>query len=197
MMTSVRPRLQLASKSPRRAELLQQIGVEFAVVPGSIDESRLPSESVHDYVCRLAKEKAMQGFLAAPGLPTLGADTIVQWERQVFGKPSDKDDAMRMLSCLSGAWHTVISAVAIHDGNITRHSAVQTQVKFRDLTPEECERYWHTGEPKDKAGAYGIQGLAGVFVERIEGDYSAVVGLPLSETARLLAEFDIECWKNS
>ena len=187
-------KLQLASTSPRRAELLSQIGVCFDKVAINVDESRQASETVHQFVARLAEDKAKAGYRLSPLGPTLGADTIVVCREEVLGKPKDRDDGLRMLGMLSGAWHQVWTSAAIFDGKRLKSCVVETQVRFRELSQTEKEAYWHTGEPLDKAGAYGIQGKAAVFVEELKGSYSAVVGLPLCETASLLAEFGLAVW---
>jgi septum formation protein len=187
--------LQLASTSPRRAELLEQIGVRFQTVSVDVDETRNDSESVHDYVVRLAESKAKQGYSNSPGLPTLGSDTVVCCQREVFGKPKNKNDAIRMLQMMSGSRHDVFTAVAVFDEKTLKSRMVGSEVSFRDLSIEECERYWLTGEPKDKAGAYGIQGKAAVFINHLSGSYSAVMGLPLSETSDLLSEFGVGVWQ--
>ena len=184
----------LASQSPRRRELLQQLGINFEVLQVDVDETMQHGESPVDYAERLALEKARAGreVQAADGhLPVLGADTIVVASASVLGKPADRQQAIEMLQLLSGNTHRVISAVAMA-GN---HEVVATsvsQVTFRTLTRRECEAYWDTGEPQDKAGAYAIQGLAAIFITRLEGSYSGVMGLPLHETAILLNEFGIQ-----
>jgi len=186
----------LASASPRRSELLRQIGVRFSVLAVDVDESRLPGEAPVDYVSRLALEKARAGFTRQPGqLPSLGADTIVVCGDEIFGKPLDQADAAAMLLALSGKAHTVLSAVAVSQGPCSSGRLAQTIVRFRTITESDCLNYWQTGEPQGKAGGYGIQGYGAVFVQHIEGSYSAVVGLPLSETAEMLSEFGIPIWR--
>lgn len=192
-MTGV-PQLYLASQSPRRRELLRQIGVSHEVLSVTVDESLHPGESAREYVLRVALDKARAGrALLAPGhvLPVLGADTSVVVADRVLGKPADRADAIAMLMHLSGGTHEVHSAVALAGpgGEATRLSV--SHVTFRTLTERECAAYWATGEPADKAGAYAIQGLAAVFVTRLEGSYSGVMGLPLYETAELLKESGI------
>lgn len=185
----------LASASPRRSELLEQIGVRFTVLAADIDESRLDNESPEDYVLRLALEKSRAGFsLQDRALPSLGADTIVVCDRQIFGKPRDQEDAAAMLMALSGRAHKVMSAVALSQGPRYSSCLTKTLVRFRTISQSECQTYWQTGEPQGKAGGYAIQGRGAVFVEHIEGSYSGVVGLPLSETAELLSEFAIPLW---
>jgi septum formation protein len=183
----------LASQSPRRRELLQQVGVEFAVIDVDVDERALPGETAEAHVARLALEKACAGWAALPTgrqLPVLGADTVVVASGKILGKPRDRVAAKEMLQLLSGTTHQVMSAVALAAGNeAVRVSS--SSVTFRTLTDSECEAYWASGEPSDKAGAYAIQGLAAVFISRLEGSYSGVMGLPLFETAGLLQEFGI------
>jgi septum formation protein len=179
-------RIVLASASPRRREFLEQLGLRFEVVAPRIDETRLPYESPTSYVERLAREKAAAG--ASPGAVAIGADTTVVVGEEILGKPSDHDDAARMLRLLAGTWHVVITAVCV--GQEVR--SVQTRVKFASLTEGQIAWLARSGDGDDKAGAYAIQGLAGAFVERIEGSFSNVVGLPLAETLQLLAEAGAE-----
>ncbi|WP_447752926.1 Maf family protein [Pseudomonas nicosulfuronedens] len=191
--------LYLASSSPRRRELLTQIGLPFNIVPASIDEAPEPGESAHAYVERLARSKALAGlnFLAQRAdICVLGADTAVVLDGRILGKPVDRDDALAMLQALSGREHEVLTAVAVADRERCEARVVSSRVTFRTLYAEEAERYWETGEPQDKAGGYAIQGLAAIFVSRVEGSYSAVVGLPLCETAALLADFSIPSWQS-
>ncbi|OUS05531.1 septum formation protein Maf [Gammaproteobacteria bacterium 54_18_T64] len=186
----------LASASPRRAELLRQIGVRFAVHPADIDESQYPNEAVEDYVQRMACEKAQTVARQKPTneLPVLGADTTVVLEQQVFPKPASKAEAIATLRALSGRNHRVLSAIAVVAGGRTGLSLSETSVRFREIEEQEYERYWSTGEPLGKAGAYAIQGLGAVFVEAITGSYSGVVGLPLMQTFELFERFNIACW---
>jgi septum formation protein len=183
----------LASQSPRRRELLQQIGVSFERLPVDIDEGRLTDESPEACVQRLALEKARAGrtlLSAATSQPVMGADTLVVSGDAVLGKPANREDAIEMLQLLSGSTHRVMTAVALAG----EHEAAcmnTSQVTFRTLTRRECEAYWDTAEPRDKAGAYAVQGLAAMFITRLEGSYSGVMGLPLQETAELLKEFGI------
>ncbi|MFG6656854.1 Maf family protein [Scandinavium sp. M-37] len=183
--------LYLASGSPRRQELLTQLGVSFErIVPG-IEEQRDPQESAQHYVARLAREKAQAGVaLAARDLPVLGADTIVVLNGEVLEKPRDAEHAAAMLRQLSGHTHQVMTAVALADSQQTVDCLVTTDVTFRVLSDEDIQGYVATGEPMDKAGAYGIQGLGGCFVRKINGSYHAVVGLPLVETYELLSNFN-------
>ena len=183
--------LYLASGSPRRQELLAQLGVTFErLVPG-IEEQRHPQESAQQYVSRLAREKAQAGVaLAQRDLPVLGADTIVIFNGEVLEKPHDDAHAAVMLRKLSGKTHQVMTAVALADRRHSLDCLVVTDVTFRALTDEDIAGYVASGEPMDKAGAYGIQGLGGCFVRKINGSYHAVVGLPLVETYELLTNFN-------
>lgn len=183
----------LASGSPRRAELLDQIRVSYRVFPVDVDESIRPGESPEDFACRLAREKARAGH-AAVGLdkPTLGADTVVVCDGRALGKPGGRDEALAMLRLLSGREHRVLSAVALAEGPRCELRLSTSRVWFRTLGEAELAAYWDSGEPVDKAGAYAIQGLGAVFVERLEGSYSGVMGLPLYETTALLREFGVD-----
>ena len=188
--------LYLASGSPRRRELLTQIGVPFTVVSAPIDETPLPGEAPAAYVERLAQAKAVAGFAQADGAGVvLGADTTVVLDGQILGKPENREQALAMLGDLSKREHQVLTAVALTDGQRSISRCVSTTVRFRTISFEEALRYWDSGEPVDKAGGYAIQGLGAVFVSGIEGSYSAVVGLPLSETAELLEQFGVPCWQ--
>ena len=183
------PNVFLASRSPRRAVLLEQLGVSFLPLPVDVDERRRLNETPADFVCRLALEKAHCGWsmLAATGRgPVLGADTAVVLDRHVFGKPITAAEAESQLEALSGRCHEVLTAVAL----VAPAESVllsRSRVWFRELRKEERRRYCATGEPLDKAGSYAIQGLGAIFVARLEGSYSGVMGLPLFETSQLLA----------
>ena len=186
----------LASRSPRRAELLQQIGLEFIVLPSDIDETPLLNELSEAYVLRLAAEKAQACYddlvsQSAPIYPVLAADTTVSLDGKILGKPQDDDEAFQMLSSMSGRCHEVHTgiAVATHEG--VQVAISTTQVEMAKLSDETILAYIATGEPRDKAGAYGIQGLAGALIKRIEGSYSGVMGLPIYETAQLLGQAGI------
>jgi septum formation protein len=186
----------LASRSPRRGELLGQIGVTFQVLPSDIDESVLPDESPEHYVLRLAGEKARvcRQMLAAQGLPlrpVLAADTTVCIDGIILGKPEDDADAAAMLRRMSDRWHMVHTAIAVADGDRVETALSSTQVEVAPLRDSEIAAYVASGEPRDKAGSYGIQGLAGTFIRRIEGSYSGVMGLPVYETAQLLGKFGV------
>ncbi|GGP88851.1 Maf family protein [Shewanella ulleungensis] len=185
----------LASTSPRRKELLAQAGFSFTefsfeLVAPDIDETPKVNELAADYVCRLAIEKAQAGLALSAQLSqpkVLGSDTIVVFNGVILGKPVDPDDAKRMLTLLSGNTHEVMTAVALTDGKHTLNRLCRTQVSFCELSATDIDAYVASGEPMDKAGAYGIQALGGCFVKSITGSYSAVVGLPLVETRELLA----------
>lgn len=189
----------LASGSPRRRELLTQIGVPFVALSAAIDETPHLGELPADYVARLALGKAQAGHATLPqgagAAVVLGADTAVIIDGRILGKPRDQADALEMLMSLSGREHEVLSAVALFDGS--RHEVINVgaQVRFRPIEPAEAQAYWASGEPVDKAGGYAIQGLGAVFVASLTGSYSAVVGLPLCETAALLGRFGVPCWQ--
>lgn len=184
----------LASASPRRSRLLEQIGVAHAVRAVDLDESRRSGEAVADYVQRLAGDKARAAAGGAAPQPVLGADTAVVIGDEIFGKPRDEADAVRILSALSGRSHEVLTAVALVAAGQVATALSRSRVTFRTIGVEECRRYWATGEPAGKAGAYAIQGFGAVFVERLEGSYSGVMGLPLCETARLLDAAGVRRW---
>ncbi len=180
----------LASASPRRAELLSAAGFEFRVEPAEVDERRLEGEPVERYVVRLAVEKSLAGAARHPGAVVIGADTAVVVGGEILGKPENDDDAARMLARLSGTSHVVWTGVALTRDGRTASAAEQSSVRFGPLTPEEIGWYIATGEPRDKAGAYAVQGLASRFIESVEGSYSNVVGLPIATFYRMLAEWD-------
>lgn len=183
------PRLYLASGSPRRHELLTQLNIPFTVVRPDVTEQQQPHELASDYVCRLARDKALAGGLMAPlPLPVLAGDTIVVLDDKVLEKPNSQAEGFAMLRQLSGRTHQVLTAIALlNDGQLS-DVLVSTEVCFRTLTEQDIESYWASGEPQDKAGGYGIQGLGGRFVQWIHGSYSSVVGLPLVETEALLSK---------
>jgi septum formation protein len=189
------PSIILASASPRRSELLRQIGAEFSVLPADIDETPATDETARHYVERMAREKALKVARAHPDSLVLGADTSVVLNGMILGKPVSADDAAATLRQLSGAGHQVVTAVALARGTACTSRLVVVDVRFRDLSADEIAAYVATGEPMDKAGSYGIQGLGGIFVRELQGSYSAVVGLPLQETATLLAEAGYPVWK--
>jgi septum formation protein len=188
------PVLTLASVSPRRQELLTQIGVPHVVVGAHIDESVEAAESPHDYVQRMARSKALAVWNAHSSLPVLAADTTVVLDGLTLGKPRDRDDALGMLARLSGRTHEVLTAVALATGAGIALRVSVSSVRFRALSAEECAAYWETGEPRDKAGAYAIQGRGAVFVESLQGSYSGVMGLPLFETVELLQKAGVPYW---
>jgi septum formation protein len=173
--------------------LLAQIGVPHVVVSADVDESERAGEVPRDYVLRLAREKARTVWKKDTRLPVLAADTTVVLDGLIFGKPRDREDALDMLSMLSGRTHEVLTAVALADARGVELKLNVSTVQFRVLGAEECAAYWETGEPRDKAGAYAIQGLAAEFIERLEGSYSSVMGLPLFETAQLLRSAGLPC----
>jgi len=180
----------LASASPRRAELLRQIGVRFSVQMADVPEIYRLGERPEDYVRRLSEAKA-RALAAGATLPVLGADTVVVCDGRVLEKPRDAEHAQAMLLRLANRRHQVMTGVALVDQARIEQQVVLTEVAFGPITPQQAAAYWHTGEPADKAGGYAIQGLAAVFVERIEGSFSNVVGLPLYETAQLLRAFAV------
>ncbi|WNC68123.1 Maf family protein [Thalassotalea nanhaiensis] len=180
----------LASKSPRRQELLKQIAEQFELVSADINEVAFKDEVAEKFVLRMAIEKAQAGLKNVvtinPSDWVLGSDTIVVNNNNILGKPKDFEDCLQMLSGLSNKKHQVMTAIAVINADTVLSEVVVTDVVFRAITDVEIKDYWQSGEPQDKAGSYGIQGLAGKFVKRIEGSYSSVVGLPLYETEQLL-----------
>lgn len=178
----------LASRSPRRRELLEQIGVHPTVVQVNVDETPRLGESPESYVLRLAQEKAQAGkdvIKQRPLLPLLAADTAVVVERQILGKPRDRADALEMLQLLSGRSHQVLTGIALYADTCESRLSTST-VTFRTIAPDEAKAYWATTEPVDKAGGYAIQGVAALFISQLEGSFSGVMGLPLFETGELL-----------
>ncbi|AMO57455.1 hypothetical protein GZ77_15255 [Endozoicomonas montiporae] len=189
----------LASQSPRRQELLKQIGIPFQQLVCEIDEIPEVDESPEDYVCRMAKEKAQAGWTVMkardlPEMPLLSADTSVVMGSKILGKPDNPEQACDMLLSLSGNCHAVMTAIAVTNGHKTIVRLSTTQVQMTPFDRARAEAYVATGEPSDKAGAYGIQGYGAILVESIRGSYSGVVGLPLQETADVLSEFGITPW---
>lgn len=176
----------LASQSPRRAALLQQMGVAFRSEPAQIDERTHVDERAADYVERIAIAKAESVHARFPQLPALGSDTAVVLNQSILGKPSGRDDAIQTLLSLSGRPHEVLTGVALSTAGETRYRLNVSRVVFREISEREAAAYWDTGEPADKAGGYAVQGLAAAFIERIEGSYSGIMGLPLFETMQLL-----------
>ncbi|GBE46048.1 maf-like protein YhdE [bacterium BMS3Bbin11] len=198
------PYLYLASASPRRSELLKQIGINFELIKGlDVDEAQHETETPEQYVSRLAKEKAAAGYSRltssipasavedkqAAGILVLGADTCIELDKAIVGKPANREDGIAMLKGFSGRSHRVLTAICLFDGNNIRQALSESTVFFKPLKIDEIEQYWETGEPADKAGAYAIQGYAARFVVDLHGSYSGVVGLPLYELSELLEEF--------
>lgn len=188
------PVICLASMSPRRRELLVQIGVPHSVVAAHVDESLLAGEPPADYVVRLARLKAVTVRQRGEALPVLAADTTVVLDGSVYGKPAGRADGIAMLESLAGKTHQVLTAVALatEEGIALRVNC--SAVRFRNIERAEMESYWDTGEPHDKAGGYAIQGFGAVFVTALSGSFSGVMGLPLFETAELLRDAGIRCW---
>lgn len=187
----------LASMSPRRRELLAQIGVPHTVAAAHVDESLLPGEPAAEYVARLARLKAATVRQRGESLPVLAADTTVVVEGSVYGKPADRADGLAMLAALSGRTHQVLTAVALATERDIALRVSRSSVGFRNIGRAEMEAYWDTGEPRDKAGGYAIQGYGAVFVQALSGSYSGVMGLPLLETAELLRAAGIRCWSGA
>ena len=183
------PRLLLASQSPRRAELLARLGLEFEIIPAALDESYLDHEMPAAHAERLAREKAFTIARREPGALVVGSDTIVVLGNDVLGKPKDADEAVRMLLRLAGREHEVYTGIAVAQDGRVESSLERVKVRFRPLDRRQCERYVATGEPMDKAGAYGIQGYGSALVAGIAGDYFAVMGLPVVRTLELLERF--------
>jgi len=190
-----RDSLILASASPRRKKLLEQIGLQFSVSNEDINESYLVDESPEEYVRRMAEEKASSALSRLQNSATIviAADTLVVKGSRLMGKPTDREDCLRMLKLLSDGEHRVLSAVCVATATLKKIVLHESTVSFGPISEQQAEDYWSSGEPKGKAGSYGIQGLGALFVRRIEGSYSSVMGLPLFETANLLKEFGIDC----
>lgn len=195
----------LASGSPRRRELLRQIGVPFRVVAAPVDETPRLNEAAPAYVLRLAAAKAGAGWdrsrdaaqASAADCPVLAADTAVVLNGRILGKPVDRQDAEDMLRQLSGRTHEVLTAIALRTGEGVRSRVSRSEVTFRAVAAAEARAYWDTGEPRDKAGAYAIQGRAAIFIADLRGSYSGVMGLPLFETAELLGEAGVPRWRTA
>jgi septum formation protein len=198
-------KIYLASMSPRRRELLRQVGVEFELLSlrsdptrgADVSEDERPGESPLDYVARVAREKGAFAWNVLhlrrmPLRPVLSADTTVTIDGEILGKPADKDEAAAMLERLSGRTHQVLTSVALHHTDVTELVTQVSNVRFATLSPATIKAYCATPEPYDKAGAYGIQGLAALFIEHIEGSHSGIMGLPVFETARLLKKAGVE-----
>ena len=204
-MVQLKNRIYLASRSPRRRELLRQIGIDFELLllrdtplrQMDVEEIPMPDETASDYACRIAKAKATSGWLQlvhrrVPLLPVLAADTVVSLKGQIFGKPQSPAHAEEMLSALSGQTHEVLTAIAMIEGDKVRVHLSTSEVRFRNISNREIRNYIATNESSDKAGSYAIQGVAAIFISSFSGSYSGVMGLPLFETARLLEEFGME-----
>ncbi|WP_440876234.1 Maf family protein [Thalassotalea sp. PLHSN55] len=181
----------LASKSPRRQQLLAQLGYQFSAHAADIDESVILGESPEQYVSRLAVAKAQVIAQQFPNAVVLGSDTSVVIDGEILGKPSSEQDCFTMLKKLSGRKHQVLTSIAIVQNEKVKSDVVCTEVFFKDLSDSEISRYWQSGEPQDKAGSYGIQGIGAQFVKKIQGCYFSVVGLPLYQSAQMLAEFGL------
>ncbi|MGH8297864.1 MAG: Maf family protein [Steroidobacteraceae bacterium] len=194
MPVTERPVVCLASVSPRRRELLAQIGVRHSVAAAHVEERLLPGEPPGDYVARLARLKATTVRDRGEVLPVLAADTAVVLDRVVYGKPADRAEGLAILAALAGRTHEVLTAVALATARSVALRINSSSVRFRNIARAEMEAYWETGEPRDKAGGYAIQGYGAVFVAALSGSYSGVMGLPLLETAELLRGAGIRCW---
>ena len=190
----------LASASPRRCALLEQIGVPFEARPAEVCEARRPRELPGAYVTRLAREKAdkiWNDVEAGLARPVLAADTAVVIDGRVLGKPRDTEEALQMLADLSGRSHSVLTAVVVRHGPRVSSELSASKVRFRATTEQERLAYCATGEPLDKAGGYAIQGMGAIFIENISGSYSSVMGLPVAVTAQLLQDFGLPTWLHS
>jgi septum formation protein len=195
-VTDATPQLILASASPRRAALLAQLRLVFQVLPTDVDETPRPNEPAATLVERLALAKARASALTTDQrVPTLGADTVVVCDGVTLGKPIDRAAGLEMLERLSGRCHQVHTAVALVQHDRVAVCLSLSHVYFREISRREAEAYWASGEPHDKAGGYGIQGIGGIFVRRIEGSFSGIAGLPLAETEALLDTFGVDTWQ--
>jgi septum formation protein len=194
MAAATPPLLCLASASPRRRELLAQLGVPHVLALPDIDETVLAGESAAEYVVRMARTKARCAHPQGEGLPVLAADTTVVIDERICGKPADAEEGIALLLTLSGRSHEVLTAVALAARGEVNHRLSRSEVRFRHLSLAEAIAYWNTGEPRDKAGSYAVQGHGAVFVEHLSGSYSGVMGLPLFETAELLAAAGVSYW---
>ena len=191
------PVLCLASASPRRRELLGQIGVPHVLAVPDVDEAVLPGEAAADYVVRMARSKARSVHTRSAALPVLAADTIVVIDARICGKPANADEGIAMLLELSGRSHLVLTAVALAAAGAVAHRLSTSEVRFGPLSRAQCIAYWNTGEPHDKAGGYAVQGRGAVFIEHLSGSYSGVMGLPLFETAQLLQAAGLPYWQGT
>ena len=190
------PQVILASSSPRRERILRDMGVSFIKRAAHIDESVLPGEKADKYVRRMAEAKAKKITEKTSSKPVLGADTIVLIDDAILGKPIDREQALRYLSILSDRTHSVLTSVALVRGDRCESIIARAEVTFRKILKREAILYWETGEPEDKAGGYGIQGIGGIFIDRIEGGYGTVMGLPILETEKLLRLFEVDTWRD-
>ena len=193
MSIAAAPLVCLASASPRRRELLEQIGVPYTVSAADIDEAVQPGEPPADYVLRVACAKARAVRLRGTALPVLAADTTVVVDGLICAKPRDRADGIAMLGMLSGRTHQVLTAVALAAASGVSFRLSASEVRLRALSAAECAAYWDTGEPRDKAGGYAIQGRGALFIEHLSGSYSGVMGLPLFETGELLTAAGVPC----
>lgn len=193
MHSTLPPAVCLASISPRRHELLNQMGVSHSIQGADIDESHHPGELPRRYVVRMAREKALAVRSRGMTLPVLAADTTVVLDGEIFAKPGDREEGLSMLARLSGRTHRVLSAVALLTDTLSTRLNV-SEVSFRVIPPGERQAYWETGEPRDKAGGYGIQGFGAAFIRKVRGSHSGVMGLPLKQTADLLRRAGIPYW---
>ena len=185
----------LASGSPRRHEILTNLGVQFTSLSPDIDENIIDNERPTDYVSRLAREKCKSVFArSAQQVVVLGSDTSILIDQKILTKPSCEDHSVEMLMSLSGKWHQVLTAVAVMDNQTMEQILVSSDVEFCQLNEAMCRTYWRTGEPADKAGSYAIQGIGSRFVRQIQGSYTAIVGLPAMQTAQLLERFAVDTW---
>ncbi|MBS0613410.1 MAG: septum formation inhibitor Maf [Proteobacteria bacterium] len=190
----------LASASPRRRELLRQLGVQFQIVSSPVNEDPLPAEAATDYVLRLAAAKARAGWEHLPPqrrAPVLGADTTVVLDGDLLGKPADLRQAVDMLTRLSGRTHEVLTGIALRTAGAVRTRLSRSEVTFGRIDAAQARAYWESGEPRDKAGGYAIQGLGARFVQHLSGSFSGVMGLPLYETAQLLEQAGVAAWDES
>jgi len=190
------PQIILASSSPRRESILRGIGIQFIKCPAHIDESVLPGEKADRYVRRMAEAKAKKIANPQKNKPVLGADTIALIDDTILGKPKNREQALRYIALLSDRTHSVLTSVALVHRDRCKSIVARAEVTFRKISKREAILYWETGEPKDKAGGYGIQGVGGIFIDRIEGGHGTVIGLPVLETEKLLRLFNVETWRN-
>lgn len=194
MYTNFRPRLILASASPRRQKLLKQIGLDFEIIPSSIDETIQPGVAPDVAAVKLAENKAIDVARRLKDGIVIAADTVVALDDSILGKPKDEEEARKMLERLSGRWHRVFTGIAVIDSSSSKKVTdyEESRVKFKNLSSVEIENYIRTGEPMDKAGAYGIQGKGALLVEKIEGCYYNIVGLPLFRLSLVLSHFGVK-----